>query len=287
MVDAQFFRLHPHTPSGSIPLPAGVKAAQSVLDILKGAATATENGASLPVDGRRSPLVNAFLHRVLLGSAIPGSYVLTARVPATPPENQQLEILKPSRVISGRAVSDRLRVALEAAHAAASRTLGGSELDTFYNAANDGLSPGMCRALADLGGEDRDLPFEIGFSWARGLPREEPVAEIKFTETMPQILLRAAEELEALSRDGVAVIMGVITDLHDEDNEPSRVKIKGDLQTPGQRRFPRRSIWVELSAADYSTAIEAHRRKNSVQAVGRFAVTGRLTLRADNFQVLR
>ena len=103
---------------------------------------------------------------------------------------------------------------------------------------------------------------------------------------MPAILVRAGDELEALARDGTARIVGVITDLHDEGIEPSRIKIRGELQAPGQARFPRRSIWITLSNADYSAAIEAHRRRQQVEAVGTFATTGRLELDANSFQVL-
>jgi hypothetical protein len=286
MVDAQFFRLHPDAPSGSIPLPAGVKAAQGILDILKSAATVAERGAPLLAEGRRSRRVDSFLHDVLLGSALPGSYVLTARAPTAPVEPQQLEIFDVSREFSGRAVIKHLRTALEAARAAADRVLTEhAELDTFYAAAEGGVSPSMCRALSDLGGERRDLPFEIGFSWARGLPGQEPTPEIKFTKAMPKILASAADELEALGREGTASIAGVITDLHDEESGPSRVKIKGELQAPGRAGFPQRSIWVVLSAADYNSAIEAHRRRQYVEAIGRLATTGRLELHADSFRV--
>ncbi len=161
------------------------------------------------------------------------------------------------------------------------------ELHTFYSAAEHGVTPNLCRALGDLGGEQRDLPFEVGFSWARGMPGPEPVPEIEFTKAMPSILVRAGDELEALARDGIARIVEVITDLHDEGIEPSRIKIRGELQAPGQARFPRRSIWVTLSDADYSAAIEAYRRRQQVAAVGTFATTGRLELQADSFQVLR
>jgi hypothetical protein len=42
---------------------------------------------------------------------------------------------------------------------------------------------------------------------------------------------------------------------------------------------------VVLSAADYHAAIEAHRRRQYVEAVGRFATTDRLELHADSFRV--
>jgi hypothetical protein len=288
MVDTQFFRLHPDAPTGSIPLPAGVKAAQSILNLMKTAATVTERGTRVLLEGRRSQRVDSFLHTVLLGSAVPGSYVLTSKVPTEVVGMQELDILDDSREFSGRAIVEHLHTALEAAQSAAHRVLRDrDELDTFYSAAEQGVTPNLCRALGDLGGEQRDCPFEVGFSWARGAPGPDPVPEIEFTDAMPGILVRAGDELEALARDGIARIAGVITDLHDEGIEPSRIKIRGELQAPGQARFPRRSIWVTLSDAAYNVAIEAHRRRQQVEAVGTFATTGRLELQGDSFQVLR
>lgn len=240
------------------------------------------------IEGRRSQRVDAFLHTVLLGSAVPGSYVLTARVPTGSVGLQELDLFDDSREFSGRVVVMQLRTALDAARAAAERVLRDrNEIDAFYAAAENGVSANLCRALSDLGGEQRDRPFEIGFSWARGVPGQEPSPEIAFSPAMPAILVKASEELEALAREGTARIAGLITDLHDAGIEPSRIKIRGELQAPGQAKFPRRSIWVTLSEADYNAAIRAHLRRQFVEAVGRLTTTGHLELQADGFQVRR
>ena len=49
------------------------------------AARTAEEGPRLLFEGRRSATVEEFLHRVILGAALPGSYVFTARVPAVVP----------------------------------------------------------------------------------------------------------------------------------------------------------------------------------------------------------
>jgi hypothetical protein len=105
---------------------------------------------------------------------------------------------------------------------------------------------------------------------------------------MPAIFDRAGDELDLLGKVGEARITGTITDLHGaERNEPSRVKIRGDVQVLVRARFPRRSIWVVLAADDYDRAIEAHRLNRTVQAQGQLQSTSRrLELRANSFQVL-
>jgi hypothetical protein len=288
-VDAQFYRLHPDAPSGSIPLPAGVKAAASILEILRVTAIATEQGTRMHIEGRRTSTVDAFLHRVLLGSAAPGSYILTARVPAGSIGLNQLDLFDDPREFSGRAVVAQLRMAVDAARNAAEQTLNGrGALDPFYDSVESGVSGNLCKALSDLGGEGRDRPFEIGFSWARAVPGQAAVPEISFTSGMPKVLARAAEELTALARSGTAQISGPITHLRDERNEPSRIKVRGVVQVPGQPKFPRGSLWVVLTGPQYQEAIEAHRLGLNVEAQGRLTTTRRrLELRADTFQVLR
>ena len=80
-VDVQYFRAYPDAPSGTIPLPSGLKAVQSINNLMRSAANTVEKGPHPLISGRRSALVDTFLHRVMLGAAAPGSYVLTARVP--------------------------------------------------------------------------------------------------------------------------------------------------------------------------------------------------------------
>lgn len=288
MVDAQFYRIHPDAPSGSVPLPTGVKAAESVLNLMKTAATAVEQGLHLLYEGRRSQQVDRFLHRVLLGSATPGSYVLTARVPVEQFGPQQLDFLEGTHEFSGRAVVSQLHSALDAARAAAERVLSGQyRMDTFYDSMQQGVSANLCRALGELGGEKKDRRFEIGFTWARGLQWEGSPGEVKFTDAMPRVLAQAGEELTALARAGTAQITGLVTDLHDQQREPSRVKVLGELRMQGAATLSRRSVWVVLSPAEYDEAFRAQRREQPVQASGQLSTSGRrLELIAANFRVL-
>lgn len=296
LVDAQYFRLHPDAPAGSIPLPTGVKAAQGILDLMKSAASVAEHGSQLRVEGRRSQQVDSFLHTVLLGAAAPGSYILTARVPTAPVGPQQLDFIQGSREFSGRTVLLQLHAALEAARAAAAASLQQrGELQPFYESVEEGVSANLCWALRDLGGEKRDQPFEIGFSWARGLGGVEPVPELAYNSAMPTILGRAGDELATLARTGAARITGFITTLHDERGGPSRVrnglarvKIQGDIQMDDQAKLPRRTIWAVLNQTQYDEAIEAHRDTRQVTVEGRLATSARrLELRATTFQVRR
>jgi hypothetical protein len=78
-----------------------------------------------------------------------------------------------------------------------------------------------------------------------------------------------------------------VTDLHDQQGEPSRVKVLGELRMQGATTLSRRSVWVVLSRAEYDEAFRAQRRDKPVQASGQLTTSGRrLELIAANFRVL-
>jgi hypothetical protein len=289
MVDTQYFKVHPNAPAGSIPLPVGMRAVTGIHDLIKAAATTVENGPRLLFEGRRSSRIETFLQSVLLGSAAPGSYVLTARIPAQPVTQQQLFGTSPDEEFSGRAVARQLRLATQAAYEATELVVRQhGEFSVFYDALERGVSANLCRALSELGGQGKQNPFEIGFAWARGVRGDEPTGEIAFTSTMPAVLARAGDELAALARGGTAEITGEITDLHDRRGERPRVKIAGQLRLHGATNYPRRSIWVVLTASDYDLAIDAHRNEQNVAVSGRLNPGGRrLELHATAFLVIR
>jgi hypothetical protein len=290
-VDTQFFRAYPETPSGTITLPSGVKLVNSIHELMRSAAATSERGAQLLI-GRRSRLVDTFLHRVLLGTAAPGSYVLTARVPAGPIGQQTLDA---EEEFSGRSVVTQLHSALTAARAAARLVLEdeglaarSSHLVAFSDSIGQGVSANLCKALGDLGGEQRERPFDIGFSWARGVPGQAPSAPVKFTGAMARILYRAGEDLEALAKSGRAQITGRVEELRQRPGEEPRAKIVGELRTQGNTLPDRHLLWVVLSPEQNDQAIEAYREGWALEIEGRLTNNRRaLELIVQNFRVLR
>jgi hypothetical protein len=203
---------------------------------------------------------------------------------------QELATVNGSQEFSGRAIAASLHTAVDAAQRAAQLVLRSPDgMDAFYSASERGVSANLCQALSDLGGENRDQPFEIGFSWARGKPGQPPAPEVKFTSGMPGILAKASKELTSLARSGTATITGEITDLHAEAYMPSRIKIWGNLRAPSSAGLlPRRSIWVVLTGTDYLRAMEAHRDGLTVEATGQLTTSNRrLELRARTFEIFR
>jgi hypothetical protein len=281
MADTQYFRMHPQTPAGLIPLPTGLKAVQSIQNLMKSAAAVVEVGPQLIYERYRSAQIESFLRRVMLGSAVPGSYILTARLPAQPAGRSQ------GTSLTGRSVSSRLHAALLAAQQAAQQALEYSSpqgsLQAFYGAVDSGVSANLCRALADLGGEDKNRPFDIGFGWARDMPADaSELAEprVAFTAAMPAILEQAGEELAALGRSGTARITGRVKDLQEQPGGRHRVQVQGQLAMETENRIRRRAIWVVVNSEQHEIAIAAYRNQQIVE------VNGRLSTERGNLELL-
>ena len=97
----------------------------------------------------------------------------------------------------------------------------------------------LCEALLDLAGSDKSQPFDIGFSWARGLPSDLPVRPINFTTDTIHVLDSGARHLKEIASAGIATITGKIKEMH-YDPAPHRVKVQGTLRAA--RDAPRRLL---------------------------------------------
>jgi hypothetical protein len=294
MVDAQYFRMHPEAPPGTTPLPSGVRAAQGIHELMKTAARISEEGPRILFEGHRSRHVENFLQMIMLGSGAPGSYVLTSRVPVRRPRPPQLDLWSEDTVdehssgLEGRDVMSKLHRAVVAArNAAESFASGRGRIDAFDDRLAEGISANLCQALADLGGHAKNRPFEIGFTWARGLPGHEPTQPVSFTGPMARALARAGDELERLAKSGHARIIGMVETLNISPGEAPRIKIVGEFRGDGGAPV-QRSLWVVVSMTDYNRAIDAQRSGWSLDVEGRLVTANRRReLRPERFDVRR
>lgn len=311
MVDTQLYRMHPDAPSGTISLPAGLIAVQAIHDLIRAAAITAEQGPQLLIEGRRSTPVDRFLRQVSLGSARPGSYVLTSRIPAghgvPTREGQQLDLMPAesdsapaeelkavsSVGLAGRRVVSTLHRAIRTARAAAADALrDGGQLGSFYDGVELGLSANLCHALADLGSFGRHhsghyRSFEVGFGWARAMPVDEPSEAVAFSENMVGILSLAGDELTDIARSGPARLTGQVEILKRGPGEQPRIKIVGELRKEDGTVLGRRSMWVTVSPAQYETAWEAQQSGQDMVVDGRLGTRrGRLQIEPSRIEVI-
>jgi hypothetical protein len=282
MVDTIDIRTQPDAPSGTIPLLSGVRAVDSICELLDTSARTVEEGTQLIFMGRRSSSVQDFLGSVRLGTSKPGSYIFTARIPLVARAVQASLFDEEETDPFGRQVLGTLERALRAAHTACTQVIRGTaSFDVIEDYVEQGVSADLCEAVSGLAGHGVDRPFSISFGWARGLsaPASETIA---FSATMASVLSQAAKQLRDLSRIGNTTITGVIEDLHDDGIEPPRIKIRGELQSSSAEAVAR-AIWVVVSRGEYERAGTLHYQRAYLRVSGRLSTTGkRLEMRPDS-----
>ncbi|MEU8202930.1 hypothetical protein [Streptosporangium sp. NPDC049046] len=281
LVDTLDIRTQPDTPSGTIPLLSGVRAIDSICELLDTAARTVEEGPRLIFTGRRSGAVQDFLGGVRLGASKPGSYIFTARIPLASRAVQASLFEEEETDPFGRQVLVALDKALRSAKTACSQVIRGTaSFDVIEDYVEQGVSADLCEAISGLAGHGVDRPFSVSVSWARGL--NAPAREtIGFSATMAGVLSQTAKQLRDLSRIGQATVTGVIEALHDDGVEAPRIKIRGELQTSSSGSLAR-AIWVVVNRAQYERAGVLHYQRATVRVSGRLTTNGkRLEMRPD------
>ena len=255
-------------PAGFTSLPAGLRGLHGVRDLVCAAARTVVEGPLSAFPGGTPPEVGELLHRVQLGPARPGSYVLTVRVPLDErPDGTPAPL--------GRRVSRQLYAAVAAARSASVRAADDHELVAFDDAVDEGVSANLCDALSGLAGGERRQPFEVSFRWGRGIASEVPARTVQFPSGAGAVLSAAATRLRRAGAAGDAAVAGVVESLYDQaqGTDRWRVKVRGEL-TSRAGTAPARTVWVRLDGQEpYDLAIAAHQEKRRVRA--RAALTAR------------
>lgn len=268
MVDKQSYRTQPPGPSGTIPLLTGIHVLEGIRDLMGTAARSLFEGSRILFTKQRGKEATDFLKGVRLGTTQPGSYIITARVPLTWPQETMFD---EPEVPLGRQVIERMYQAIGAVHSAAAQISQGANRNTFASTVSQGVSVQLCEAIAALGGTRNDLPFDMGFSWARGMRTNPPPAHLSFNGEMAGIIAQGAKDLRQLATTGRATITGRIEKLH-FDPLPHRVQVRGLLERPHQQT-EERTVWVRLDTADYERASGEHHHREV-----RFRFTGHLIM---------
>lgn len=271
LLDVQQFRTFPrNSASGQIPLDDGVEMLRGVHDLVDAAGRAALLGPRFEFSDRTSPELDRLLRRVRLGAARAGSYVLDVAIPVDDGP--------------GRALGEKLHDAVIAVQAAATSVSDSPELDQLVTA---GASTQLCSALARLSGTDGELPFEVEFRWGRGRPTDIPQRVVGFeaqhatairsiAERIRRRAERPADSAETAGSEPADAIVGVIVDLHHDEERPDRwrVLVRGEFTNAG-KSAQRREVWVRfLEPEPYRLAMRAHENHSRVRARGNLVRSG-------------
>lgn len=276
--DLHLYRTSPEGgPDGFAPLPAALHALHGIREIVRTAARAVVEGQA-PVFPRGTPrAVNDLLNDVQLGQARSGGHVFTVRMPL-------------DRSPLGRPVSRQVYEAVAAVRDAVAEATE-RDLTPFDGAVAAGVSANLCEALSELAGRRQEEPFDIAFRWGRGLASGLRAETVRFAAGAGRVVRAAAAHLRETDVSGDGVVTGVVEGLYDRlDDDRWRIRVRGELRSPGGSRAGR-AVWVRLDGpASYERAIVAHRSRERVRAAGTLSnLNGRVELVVDHndFHILR
>lgn len=256
---------------GEVPIDYGVRLLQTARDSMLAAACAAVEPR--PIYHTRKPAqATTYLSRLQLGQTEVGSYVVTllSKVPPAlqPPDNGQLFEI-PDEPFNRR-VTTGLYSALTAAKGTAERVQITGELEPFRLAVEAGVSANLCSALATLGQEIDLDGLDVSFTWAPSRPvtdRRTPV--VRFSPGDLEILDEAGRWLKDLANVEDYALHGSVVSLASEDAAEGSIVVAGLVEDK-----PRR-VHIDLRDPWYRTAIEAHRNRQLVRAVGDIGKVGR------------
>ena len=270
LVDVQYVRTIPDTPSGTTPLVDGANALTGLRDLFLTAATAVALGQATPVlpAGKRPKPARDFVDSVRLGVPTAGSYVFRVETPidTAAPEPD---------AIGARPVLLHLYRSVRAAHTAALESAVAGTPRPFERQVTHGVSANLCEALENIGGRSRS-PFEFRFAWARQVPTSEDTPDLRFDREHVLALHDAKSHLRGLVGAEAVTVVGRSVRLNYRDEPTGRVVIAGRVEF-ADRVEDNREVAMRLSRADYDRVVQAHRPENPalVRVSGLVRTTGR------------
>ena len=224
--DVQSVHTHFSSPSGTAPLRDAADAFAAAHAML----SASLERPQLVLPSRPPRRTSDLMKRVLAGPTGAGSYVISIMVPVPPlPTHEDPAHLHDDSEPFERTATKHLHGALVAARAAANDVLDNETLiDAFLSREERGISANLCKALADLAGEEA-VGFDVHFAWTPYRPVAGFESQISFRDATIPILRQASHELRTRLPHGEVTIVGRVVRLHREKSYgKGSVTILGD-----------------------------------------------------------
>lgn len=254
---------HADVQDGSIPLEDGIALNANAKELLAAAACAALERRPL-YQGRLPVPVAELIKRARLGQTAQGSYVVNVFCNEFHSEENGPDF--------SRVATSTLGVALTGLKSALDEYERGENPIAFEEALRRGASANLCEAISKFSGKDRSRSVEITLiSSNAGLLIGSPRVAVNFSPSQQPYLKVAADYFRKTYTLHNQTIVGVVEILERRaEQEAGAVRIFTTLSNGAKR-----SVKVQLEAADYPTAIAAHGSKQLVRISGTVVVTPR------------
>lgn len=262
----------PNTDSGSVRILDGVRIVDQASEILLAAACSAVKPRAV-FHSRKPQQAIDYMHNARLGQTEHGSFVLTILSPVAPQLAAYGESdLFPEEPFERRVVAT-LATAVSSAVLAAEESFLREKQDfsPFEKAVENGVSANLCEGLAGLVGDREDTSIFMSVAWALNRPTPDliPYKTIISPDVVP-VIREAARVFRAHDSIEDYAVSGPVVKLERADGEDvGKVTIYAIIEG-----VPRK-VRLNLSGADYETAVSAHQHYRSVKVVGTLVREGR------------
>lgn len=256
---------------GTVPLDVGVTLVDCARDLLLAAACAAHQPRPVYHARKPAPALD-YLRRARLGQTEHGSFVIALHAPVPPALQMHLDAVEEA-VPYERRVTTTLLSAAAAARRAVQAAAASGDFKPFEEAVADGVSANFCDALAGLHAVASCDALALSVDWAAVRPMPTPATPPVVIGRDALGLLREASRLFKQQHPEVeGELTGYVTRLEREEGD-----LLGTATVVGAMGSdpPRRVRLVELPAALYDRAVEAHKSERRVRAVGDLRKDGR------------
>jgi len=285
----QFDKLHLHreASAGGLLLADGLDLHIALRDAIVAAARASSEPRS-SFSGRRPLAVEAYIDRVRLIPAVPGSFVVRALLPLdAPPEQEPLALIGVVSPKVRRIATTLLRASAEVVETAQA-VAQGAPPSKWDDSVPFGVSANLCDALTRLTGSldepgGGDAQLRIAWSW---VAPEEPSPTVTIPRGLAPIIAAGADFLRGEPEEHTIRIVGLVTKLHREEaSGPGEVTVRGHIESWDASS---RAVRLELDERTYRAALAAHDAGLSVKstALVRRTDRGLTVVRVEDFHVL-
>jgi len=261
----QFDKLHLHreASAGGLLLADGLDLHIALRDAIVAAARASSEPRS-SFSGRRPLAVEAYIDRVRLIPAVPGSFVVRALLPLdAPPEQEPLALIGVVSPKVRRIATTLLRASAEVVETA--------------QAVAQGAPPSKW---------DDSVPFGVSANLWSWVAPEEPSPTVTIPRGLAPIIAAGADFLRGEPEEHTIRIVGLVTKLHREEaSGPGEVTVRGHIESWDASS---RAVRLELDERTYRAALAAHDAGLSVKstALVRRTDRGLTVVRVEDFHVL-
>jgi len=259
--------------NGTIQFNDGLNLIDNAQEMMNAAALSTITKKK-SFSGNKPNEVLDFVNSLRLGQTEVGSYIINVIAPLKFIEEKTL--FGEQNISYERKVIKNLSRGLKSLKRAAMKYKEANDFIVFLEQINNGVSSNLCKAVAELSGEEKNKDINIKIEYFNSIDKSKKIDEYDFEPNEVKIIDKAASYLNEEFWFEEYVIQGFVTRLsRDEKEEKGKITLDCFVEEKS------RKVTVVLNSQQYEKAILAHKNHNMLECVGELHMKPRYSLMED------